>query len=96
MMADLPMINAPQQGPAQLPPAQPAPVRPAAPPPPVDLKIEDAELEELPDGSAVFTMKTGGPLEDEDFYQNLADSEDIDSHDLNGMALRYKIGRAHV
>jgi hypothetical protein len=89
MMADLPMINAPQQGPAQLPPAQPAPPRPAAQPLPLDMKIEDAELEELPDGSAVFTMKTEGPLEDEDFYQNLADSEDIDSHDLNGMALRY-------
>ena len=88
-MADLPMINAPQQGPAQLPPAQPAPPRPMQAPPPNDLKIEDAELEELPDGSAVFTMKTEGPLEDEDFYQNLADSEDIYSHDLNGMALRY-------
>jgi hypothetical protein len=89
MMADLPMINAPQQGPAQLPPAQPAPPRPAVAPPKNDLNIEDAELEELPDGSAVFTMKTEGPLEDEDFYQNLADSEDMDSHDLSSMALRY-------
>ena len=88
-MADLPMINAPQQGPAQLPPAQPAPPRPAVAPPKNDLNIEDAELEELPDGSAVFTMKTEGPLEDEDFYQNLADSEDMDSHDLSSMALRY-------
>ena len=88
-MADLPMINAPQQGPAQLPPTQPAPPRPAVAPPKEDLNIEDAELEELPDGSAVFTMKTEGPLEDEDFYQNLADSEDMDSHDLSSMALRY-------
>jgi len=88
-MADLPMINAPQQGPAQLPPTQPAPPRPAVAPSKDDLNIEDAELEELPDGSAVFTMKTEGPLEDEDFYQNLADSEDMDSHDLSSMALRY-------
>ena len=88
-MADLPMINAPQQGPAQLPPTQPAPPRPAVASSKDDLNIEDAELEELPDGSAVFTMKTEGPLEDEDFYQNLADSEDMDSHDLSSMALRY-------
>ena len=51
--------------------------------------MDDAELEELPDGSVVVTMDTKGPKEDEDFYQNLSDSDMIMDHDLSGLALRY-------
>ena len=49
----------------------------------------NSELEELPDGSVVVTMDTKGPREDEDFYQNLADSDLIHDYELSGMALRY-------
>lgn len=57
----------------------------------VPLDLDDSMIEELPDGSAVVTMEDNlrGPDEDEDFYQNLADSDDIDPYDLNGIALRY-------
>ena len=48
---------------------------------------ESTELEELPDGSVVVSMETEGPMEDGDFYQNLA--EVIDPLDLNSIALRY-------
>ena len=57
----------------------------------VPLDLDDSMIEELPDGSAVVTMEDNlrGPEEDEDFYQNLADSDDIDPYDLNNIALRY-------
>jgi hypothetical protein len=52
-------------------------------------EMDDAELEELPDGSVVVTLDTKGPMEDEDFYQNLSDSDLIQDIDLGAMALRY-------
>ena len=55
----------------------------------VDLDLEESEYEELPDGSVVVRMNTKGPMEDEDFYQNLADSDSMDSMDVDGLALRY-------
>ena len=55
----------------------------------VDLPMDDAEIEELPDGSAIVRMDSKGPMEDEDFYANLADGEVISSLDLDRMALRY-------
>ena len=55
----------------------------------VELELEDSEIEELPDGSAIVKIASKGPMEDEDFYQNLADSDVIDSMDLSTLALRY-------
>ena len=53
-----------------------------------ELPDETAEIEELPDGSAVVRMPdTKGPLEDPDFYENLADV--ISPYDLDNMASRY-------
>ena len=52
-------------------------------------EMDDAELEELPDGSVVVTLDTKGPMEDEDFYQNLSDSDLIQDIDLGALALRY-------
>ena len=34
-------------------------------------EMDDAELEELPDGSVVVTLDTKGPMDDEDFYTTL-------------------------
>ena len=55
----------------------------------VELDINDEELEELPDGSVIVEMDTSGPMENEDFYQNLAESDDIDSLELSTIAMRY-------
>ena len=55
----------------------------------VDLDFEESDIEELPDGSAVVRMNVKGPMEDEDFYQNLADSDSMNSMDVDGLALRY-------
>ena len=52
-----------------------------------EMPPEDAEIEELPDGSAIVHLDTKGPMEDEDFYQNLADV--LDPYDLNKIAMRY-------
>jgi hypothetical protein len=52
-----------------------------------EMPPEDAEVEELPDGSAIVHMESKGPMEDEDFYANLA--EEIAPYDLNKIALRY-------
>jgi hypothetical protein len=52
-----------------------------------ELPDESDELEELPDGSVVVKMDTEGPMEDGEFYQNLA--EVIDPLDLSSLALRY-------
>lgn len=54
----------------------------------VEIDADEAELEELPDGSVVVKLDDlKGPLENEDFYENLA--EVISSSDLNTLALRY-------
>jgi hypothetical protein len=55
----------------------------------VDLELSESDIQELPDGSAVVTLDTNGPMDNEDFYQNLADSDVLDSIDLNSMALKY-------
>ncbi len=55
----------------------------------LELVLDDSELEELPDGSVVVKMDTQGPMENEDFYQNLADSDVLDSYDLSVMAMKY-------
>jgi hypothetical protein len=52
-----------------------------------EIPDDEQEIEELPDGSAIVRMETKGPMEDEDFYQNLADV--LDPYDLNKIALRY-------
>jgi len=51
--------------------------------------LDEAELEELPDGSVVVQLDTKGPLDDSDFYDNLADEGRVDSYFLSGLALRY-------
>jgi hypothetical protein len=53
-----------------------------------EMPPEDAEIEELPDGSAIVSMKSKGPMEDEDFYANLAEDL-VDPYDLNKIAMRY-------
>ena len=54
----------------------------------VMLDEEEPEVEEMEDGSAVVTMeKTKGPEEDSEFYENLADTLDV--NDLNAIATRY-------
>ncbi len=55
----------------------------------VDMPMDDAEIEELPDGSAIVRMDSKGPMEDQDFYANLADNDIISPIDLDKMALRY-------
>lgn len=57
----------------------------------VDMELDDSEIEELPDGSAIVTMaeKTRGPQEDEDFYENLAENDEIDPFDLDRIAMQY-------
>jgi hypothetical protein len=54
-----------------------------------ELNLKNSEIEELPDGSAIVRMETEGPLDNEDFYQNLADSAEFDFFELDGIALRY-------
>ena len=51
--------------------------------------LDDSELEELPDGSVVVHMQGKGPMDDEDFYENLADSDAMNPMDISGLALRY-------
>jgi len=53
-----------------------------------DLPDGEMNVEELPDGSAVVTTEDfEGPMEDEDFYQNLA--EVFDPYDLNKISMHY-------
>lgn len=52
-----------------------------------DLPDDSTDLEELPDGSVVVSMDTEGPMEDGEFYENLA--EVISPLDLNSIAMRY-------
>ncbi len=53
-----------------------------------ELILDESEIEELPDGSAVVTLPEG-PMEDPDFYENLADSDAIDSLQVAEFALKY-------
>lgn len=55
----------------------------------VDLQLTESDIEELPDGSAVVRLDTNGPQDNEDFYQNLADSDVIDAFELDSMALKF-------
>jgi chaperonin GroES len=52
-----------------------------------ELPDDATDLEELPDGSVVVSMDTEGPMEDGEFYQNLA--EVISPLDLDSIAMRY-------
>jgi hypothetical protein len=52
----------------------------------VDLREDLADIQEMPDGSAVVTMEDG-PEENPDFYANMADS--YDEYDLGKLAMRY-------
>jgi chaperonin GroES len=52
--------------------------------------LAEADIEELPDGSAIVKMPNNGPMENEDFYQNLSDSDDFDPFDLQKLALKYQ------
>ena len=55
----------------------------------VELPDDMSDIEELPDGSAVVNLepKFEGPEEDEDFYENLA--ETFDPFELDKVAMRY-------
>lgn len=55
----------------------------------VDLPDEDAEIEELPDGSAIVRMEDSfrGPADEEDFYENLAETMNL--YDLEKIGSRY-------
>lgn len=54
----------------------------------VDLSEEYTDVEEQPDGSAIVRLDEGrGPLEDQDFYGNLADV--IPEYKLGAIALKY-------
>ena len=52
------------------------------------ISAEATDVEELEDGSAIVRLEdVAGPLEETDFYANLAD--ELDPRDLDTMALRY-------
>jgi hypothetical protein len=53
----------------------------------VELEDEEQEIEEMPDGSVVVHSKFKTPEEDEDFYENLA--ETLNPMDLDSIAMRY-------
>jgi hypothetical protein len=53
----------------------------------VDIPDDLADIEEMPDGSAVVTMPNDGPEENPDFYSNMAES--YDEYDLSKLAMRY-------
>jgi chaperonin GroES len=54
----------------------------------VELPDDDQEVIEQPDGSAIVVMEDmDGPMEDADFYQNLA--EVFDPYELNKVAMHY-------
>jgi len=55
----------------------------------VEMPDDEAQIEELPDGSAIVTTSVEeGPMADQDFYANLAE-EGIDPWELDKLALRY-------
>jgi hypothetical protein len=52
----------------------------------IELMTKGADIEELPDGSAVVNLDGyGGPEENEDFYANLAESSDLMALDMTAM-----------
>ena len=54
----------------------------------VELPEDDSEVIEQADGSAIVVLDDfEGPMDDADFYQNLA--EEFDPYDLNTIAMRY-------
>ena len=54
----------------------------------VELPEEDSDVIEQPDGSAIVVMNDfDGPMEDSDFYSNLA--EEFDPYELNRVAMHY-------
>ena len=54
----------------------------------VDLPDDDSDVIEQPDGSAIVVMNDfDGPMEDSDFYSNLA--EEFDPYELNRVAMHY-------
>jgi len=54
----------------------------------VEMPEDDSDVIEQPDGSAIVVMNDfDGPMEDEDFYQNLA--EVFDPYELNRVAMHY-------
>jgi hypothetical protein len=53
----------------------------------VDIPDDLADIEEMPDGSAVVTMPNDGPEENPDFYSNMAES--YGEYDLSKLAMRY-------
>jgi hypothetical protein len=55
----------------------------------VEEPLDDSELEELPDGSVMVHMDIKGPLEEPDFYENLAESDRLDFMSVDSLALRY-------
>lgn len=54
-----------------------------------EVNLDESEIEELPDGSAIVRYEGKGPMEDEDFYQNLADDDNFSPLDLSMLALKY-------
>ena len=52
-----------------------------------DVDLEEEEVEEMPDGSAIVRMPTKTPADDTDFYDNLAES--FDPISLERIAMRY-------
>ncbi|MBU3734892.1 MAG: hypothetical protein FGM60_04710 [Candidatus Planktophila sp.] len=54
-----------------------------------EVRLDESELEELPDGSVRVKLDTKGPMDSEDFYENLADSDKFDVFEISGLALRY-------
>ena len=53
----------------------------------VEIEEEVSDVEELPDGSAIVTLETSGPDENEEFYSNMA--EKMSEQTLSGMAIKY-------
>ena len=55
----------------------------------MELDLDDAQIEELPDGSVRMNMEDyKGPEEDEDFYSNLAENV-VERYDLGSIAIEY-------
>jgi len=52
-----------------------------------NLLEEEADIEELPDGSAIVKLENAGPNDDEEFYSNLA--EDVSENELHSLAISY-------
>ena len=53
----------------------------------IDIDMEDSDVEEMEDGSAIVNLDSKTPRDDTDFYDNL--SETMDVGELQDIALRY-------